>query len=156
MTRRRAFSLIEAIAAIVVLSIAVPSTMAVLVDSSRANADAVNTTRASALASLVLEQVLADASSESPALGFAAFADANAYLTTATTGLNDRIAASVAPYQAVGMTYLVTIGDLADNTGAVTGNPALDLFRLVTVTVTFPTSRGSSNLNAAVLVADLS
>lgn len=141
---RRAFTLIEAVVVVVVLTISVPPTVAWLNQSAGRRADAVNTIRATTLSTCVLEQILADASSTSPGRGFAAFANAATYLNTPTTGLRARITSQTQPYQTLGITYAVTIGPLVDRTGVVNPTPANNIFRRITVSVTFPRSDGPS------------
>ena len=87
----RAFTLLEAIIVVLVLALSVPPTVAWLGDSAARRADSVNAVRASALATTVMETILADASSTSPSLGFGAFANSAAYLDTASTGLRARL-----------------------------------------------------------------
>lgn len=141
---RRAFTLVESLAVIIVLSIAIPPAVSMMVDSAGAQSDAVMQARATWFASALLEQVMADVNSDAPGLGFAALDDTDAYLTTATTGFNDRNAALVASYNAMGLTHDFLFGDLADATGAVTGDADQDVFRTVTAEVTWTDMSGAS------------
>lgn len=141
---RRGFSLIEAVVIIVVLAIAVPATVTMMTAAGNRQADAVQITRATTLATLVMENVLADAASKSAGLGFAGFANANAYLNTAPTGLRNRISGVTAAYAAAGLTYDVTIGPLTNGSGVTTGVAAADIFRTVTVTVSFQAADGTA------------
>ena len=84
---RRAFTLIEAIIAMVVLSIAVPATLALIHDATVARAETTTSTRAAWLGSMLIEQILADVASDDPQLGMDALADDEAYLNDADTGL---------------------------------------------------------------------
>ena len=101
-------------------------------------------TRATALATCVMEHVLADVASKSPGLGFGALSNSNAYLNTAVTGLVPRLAAFTSPYTAMGFSYSVTIGPLVDKTGVASGVSAFDVYRTVIVGVTFPGADGTS------------
>lgn len=134
---RRGFSLLEAIIVILVLAVSVPSTVAWLGEAAARRADAVNAVRASTLATTVMESIMADASSTDPGLGFAAFANAAAYLDAPTTGLRSRLASLTAPAEALGFSYDVTISALVDSTGTVNPDSAQNLFRKVTVTVEY-------------------
>jgi prepilin-type N-terminal cleavage/methylation domain-containing protein len=133
---RRAFSLLECVVVVLLLAIAVPTTAMFLDQRAAQRADAVQALRASTLAQGVLEHVLADAASNSPGLGFAAFADTNAYLNTPTTGLYARIDSMLGFYQSVGLTCEVSISSPVSISGSATGVPANDIFRVVTVRVT--------------------
>ena len=142
MTRRhaRGFSLIESIVIIIVLAIAVPPSLQLLDSAAASRADSINTTRATLLAMTVMEQVLADVYSADPSLGFDALADSDAYLNTAGTGLVDRIAVVTDTYAALGISYSVQIGPLAQADGTVSGDADLDIYREITVVVSFPSA----------------
>lgn len=133
---RRAFSLLECVVVVLLLAIAVPTTAMFLDQRAAQRADAVQALRASTLAQGVLEHVLADAASNAPGRGYDAFADANAYLNTPTTGLYSRIASMLDFYDDFGLTCQVTIGSPVSISGTATGVPANDIFRVVTVRVT--------------------
>lgn len=139
---RRAFTLIEAVVVVVVLAVSVPPTVAWLNDAAGRRADAVNSVRAAALATCVLENVLADASSSAAGLGFGAFANPPAYLDTPATGLRARLATQTQGLESIGFTYGVEIGPLVDSTGVVNAAPANNLFRRVRVTVSMPRAEG--------------
>jgi type II secretory pathway pseudopilin PulG len=141
--RRRAFTLIEAVVVILALGISLPTTLIWLAEANNRRADGVNQTRASALASLVMEHVLADVASRAAGRGFDALATPATYLNDATDGLTARLAAITSPYTTMGVTYSVSIGGLVSRSGAATGSPLQDLFRNVTVTVTFPGADGT-------------
>ncbi len=141
--RRRAFTLIEAVVVILALAISLPTTLVWLDDANVRRADAVHQVRATALATLVMEHVLADVASKSANLGFAALSNSNTYLSTASTGLYARLQTFTAPYTAIGINYTVTIGGLVDKTGSVSGNATFDVFRRVTVSVTFSGGDGT-------------
>jgi prepilin-type N-terminal cleavage/methylation domain-containing protein len=156
MRRRRAFTLVESLAVVVVLSVAIPPAVSMMTDSARAQVNSITQTRATWYATAVLEHVIADASSDDPVLGFAAMANSSAYLTTPTTGLNDRLGSISTYYAALGLTHTVTIGALSDATGTVTGNSSLDVFRTITVGVTWTTLKGDSRtLSIGCVVTDL-
>ena len=142
---------------ILVLALAVPPTIAFLDQSASARADAVNTTRATTLAQCVMENVLADASSTAPGLGYTAFADMATYRNTPTTGLRDRISPMTGLYTGMGMAYTVSASAPVSSSGTATGVIAQDIFRVVTVTVTFESAQQSMPLSIALsaLVTDL-
>lgn len=137
-SRVRAVALLEVVIVVVVLAIAIPPTLAWMMDASAQRADAVNTTRATVLATTVMEHIVADAYSSSTGRGMSAFASASTYLDTPSTGLKARLAGITAPYTAAGLSYSVTIGTLVNAAGVTTGDAAQDVVRPVTVTVTFP------------------
>ena len=142
----RAFTLIEAVVIVVILAIALPVTLTTLEEANQRRVDSVNTTRATALATCVMEHVLADVASRNASLGFAALANSSAYLNTAGTGLVPRLTAFTAPYTAMGFSYSVTIGSLVSKNGAASGVPANDVFRRVMVGVTFTGADGTARV----------
>lgn len=149
---RSAFTLIEAVISVIVLAIAVPPALDLLDSVAADRADAVNTTRAAMLAELVIESCLADCASSAPALGFAALEDEAAF----NAGLRDRLADIASPYLEVGMDYRVSVGPLVDRTGAVHADPAHNMFRVLTVTVTYPSASGDPfTLPVSLIVGDL-
>jgi hypothetical protein len=140
----------------VALGVSIPPTLVWLDESNMRRADSVSATRASALATGVMEHILADVSSEEAGLGFAALDNDAVYLDTAVTGLRARIGAMTGPYAAMGMNYTVTIGPLVNSAGAVSGLPVDDVFRVVTVSVTFSSMQGGTRtVNISSMVAEL-
>ena len=153
---RRAFSLLEVVAVVLILAIAVPPTVAVLQQRTTDRVNAVNTARATVLAQGVLENVLADAQSAATGQGYAAFANTNTYLNTAVTGLRARLTNLTQPYQNLGMTWDVSFSVPVSSTGTATGNSAQDLFRISTVSVQAPdASGGTLTVSISCLVTDL-
>lgn len=154
--QRRAFSLLESVVVVVMLSVAIPPTLVLMDNAARDRADQVTIARATALATGVLEQVIADTYSEDAALGFDALADPSVYLTTPGTGLLDRLDTMTSGYDALGITYTVGIGPLVSQDGAVSGVAQLDVFRLITVTVTLPSARETSlDMSVSAMVTQL-
>ncbi len=154
---RRAFTLMEALVVIIVLAIAVPPTVSFLNQSSAMRADAINTQRATTLAQGVMESVLADVNSTSTGLGYSALANMPSYLDTPTTGLRARITGMSGVYTGTGMSYSVSASGQVSSSGSATGNASQDVFRIVTVTVTYPSAQQSTNLSISLsaLVTDL-
>lgn len=141
---RTAFTLIEVVIAIVVLAIAVPPTLNLMDSSASGRVDAIQTTRATFLATIVLESILADMTSAEETLGFESLADADAYLNTPTTGLYARLESITEPYQSFGLTYTVEIGSLIDSSGLESEDDADNVFRTLTVFVVIPTASAST------------
>jgi hypothetical protein len=141
---RRAFTLIEAVVIVVVLAIALPTTLNWLDEANQRRVDSVNATRATALATCVMEHILGDVSSRNASLGFAALANSSTYLNTATTGLVARLTTFTSPYNTMGFAYTVTIGALVDRTGVTTGVATSDLYRIITVSVNFTGADGTA------------
>lgn len=154
MIRRRAYTLIETVAAVVVLAVAIPTVASMLADSAITRRDAVTATRATILARAALEHVLADLHSTTPGLGFGALADAPTYLTAPTAGLYKRLAPTVAVYEPLGMSLRMEVSGLVDTSGVVTGDIARDVCRDITAIVAFPPVRsGASECRVSVRVA---
>ncbi|MFZ4574431.1 MAG: prepilin-type N-terminal cleavage/methylation domain-containing protein [Phycisphaerales bacterium] len=153
---RAGFTLLEVVVVVIVLALAVPPALMFADQSSARRADAVNAMRATTLGTLVMESILADVASTRTGLGYAALAASGTYLDTPTTGLRARIASLQAPYAALGMTYAVSIGPEVDSTGTVSGTPANNVFRKVTVTVSYPAAtRASADITLAAMVSEL-
>ncbi|MCC6969454.1 MAG: hypothetical protein IT434_04460 [Phycisphaerales bacterium] len=155
--RRRASTLLECIVVVVVLALAVPPTLSWMAQASDERADQVNSIRAVTLAQGVIENIMADCMSTSAGLGFSALADSATYLDAPTTGLRARLAGVVSPYEALGYNYSVSIGASVDATGVVNADTTLNLFRIVTVTVSFPLADGTTAaMDIETVLADLS
>ena len=152
----RAFTLIEVVIAVIVLSIAVPPTLNLLESTSAGRVNAIFTTRATFLSTVVLETVLADMTSSQADLGFDALADSSTYLDTATTGLYARLETITQPFADVGLTYTVTIGELVASDGQVSQNASENIFRIVTVLVSFEGSDGSQlSMPTSIMVSEM-
>lgn len=139
---RTGLTLIEAIIAIVVLSLAVPTTVVMLRDAASVRADAIATTRATWLANAVVEQIIADAASRAAGLGLSAFDDPQTYLGDPDAGLRSRIAFVTLPYESMGFSYTINVGQPQSAAGDQTGSPEHDLYRAITVTVSWNSTRG--------------
>lgn len=135
-------TLLEAVAAVLVLSISVPPTLALLTDAASTRADSIATTRATLYAQAVMEQVIADVCSPDEALGFEALAEDTVY----NAGLDARLADIAAGYAPFRLTHAVVIGELADETGTPSGDAIADVYRRIRVEITFLTSGGSQTL----------
>ncbi len=149
-SNRRGFSLLEAIIVVLVLALSVPPTVVWLGESAARRVDSVNAVRASALATTVMESILADASSTAPSLGFGAFANSSTYLDSPTTGLRARISALTSPVESIGFSYGVTFSALVDSTGVVNADTSKNLFRKVTVTVSYGAASSTTPISLAV------
>ncbi|MFG0245830.1 MAG: prepilin-type N-terminal cleavage/methylation domain-containing protein [Phycisphaerales bacterium JB052] len=150
----RGFTLIEVVIAVIVLAISVPPTLNLMDSAASGRADAINTTRATLLATSVLETITADLSSNDPGLGFDALSDAGAYLDTANTGLKARLESTLEPYTSAGFTYSVSIGTLVSSDGTVSADADDNIFRIITVRVVFPSaSTASYELPISVMVS---
>lgn len=123
---------------VLVLAICVPPTLTWMQSCAERREDAVRLVRATTLAQTVMEQVLCDASNTD--VGSAAAA----YLDAPTTGLRARLAGVASLYTNAGYSYDVTFGDLCDAALTVTGVVTADLYRPVTVTVTYTSARGAT------------
>lgn len=135
---RRGASLIEAVAVVLVLAIAVPPTISMTLESANRRADAIAITRATTLASAVMDQILCDAVTDD--LG----ANVPAYLETPSTGLRARLAPVASIYTDQGFTFEVSMSGLMDRSLTASGDPARDLYRTVDVTVRYVDSTGAA------------
>jgi len=157
--RRRGVALIEAMTVVLILAIAIPPSVAMLMDAAGDRADAVNISRATTLCTAILETVAADAASTQPGLGPTAFDDLSTYLGDPGTGLTDRLAGVTDHYAPLGFTWSLdsdtlsglSAGDIATLGGA----DAVDRLRLITVTVSAPAARGGTlDIDASLIVGD--
>ncbi len=153
---RRAFTLIEVVIGVLILSIAVPPILNLMDSASAGRVDAINTTRATFLATTVLETVFADMTSTQETLGFSALVDSNAYLTTPTTGLYARLETIVLPYTNARLEYKVSIGALVSSDGTVSETTSENVFRVITVSVFIPSAtRASVLMPVSMMVSDM-
>ena len=140
--RRRGFTLIEAVIAMIVLSVAVPATLALVHDATVVRAESAMSTRASWLGSMLCEQILADVASASPELGMTALEDDRVYLDDPDTGLFARLGSAMQDYVDQGLEAAVQIGPLVSQSLSPTGEADQDIYREVVVTVSWNTVRG--------------
>ncbi len=155
-SRLRGFTLIEVVTMVMVLAIAVPPTLELLMSTSASRANVINTARATMLASNILEGVLADVSSVDDTLGFEALVDANVYLSTPNTGFYERMSSVTQSYSELGMTYSITIGELVGADGLVSLESNKNVFRTVTVQVSYPSADGAAyTLPVSIMVSTL-
>ncbi len=153
---RRGLTLIEVVTMVLVLAIAVPPTLEIMMSNSASRANVINTARASMLASNVLEGILADVTSSDESLGFDALENANAYLTTPTTGFYSRMSLATQSYESLGLSYSVTISVLVGADGLVSETESENVFRTITVRVSYPSADGAAyTLPVALMVSSL-
>lgn len=153
MTARRGFSLVESVVVIIVVSLLIPPSVSMLQSAQASRIDATNTVRASVLAGAVMEQVLADASSPSSSLGMAALAAPTTYTDTATTGLKARLSAVTSAYQANGLTWSLGVGSLVAASGTADADASKNIYRRVTVTVTWNPARSGAGARSYALTS---
>ncbi len=150
--RHHAFTLIEAVICVVVLGLAVPPTLELLGSAAADRADAVNTERATSFAQSILESALADVASRHSGLGFESLTDAAAF----ETGFRARNSALIAAYAEIGMSFQLDIGPLVDRTGASGIDQDDNIFRVITVTVSYPSASGDDHsMPVAIMVGAL-
>lgn len=145
--------MVEAVLVVVVIALAVPVTLRALDEAGRSARHAARVERASTFAGAIMETVTADA--HSPLIGFNGIS-APEYLSDPAAGLDTRIVPLVELYAADGLTHELEIGEASDADGSVTGDPARDVFRAVTVRVSWTDTRGQeSAVEMTTLVGDL-
>jgi type II secretory pathway pseudopilin PulG len=152
---RRALTLIELVVVIVAIAIATPPALNALDAAVARRTDRALSTFAATLAGSVIDQVMADVCSDAPGLGFTVLNDPATYID-GSSGLRARLASVTQPYIDRGLSFSLTIGPLTAYDGSTTGDSAQDVFRLVTVSVTIPSSNSPpATLRAAVLLTDI-
>jgi hypothetical protein len=142
MNQRRGTTLIEAVAAVLVLAIAVPPTMMLLADASGSRAEGVSVTRALFYGQAVLEQVIADNASGEAMLTVAAMEDVVDY----SERLSERLVAVLGVYQDAGLSHSLAVGPLMNFDGVSSGDSATDVYRVVRVEVEYPAANGLGTL----------
>lgn len=148
----RGLTLIESVAAVIVLAIAVPPTLSMLQTVEGRRVDSIGVTRATLYAQAVMEQIIADVASQEPGMGFSALADSVIY----SDSLDSRLASIDEVYAGVGLSRTLLIGPLSDAEGVVNGDPAADKFRRVQVEVTFATHDGYETLPITHMLTEIS
>ncbi len=138
---RRGVTLVEVMALVIVVAIAVPPIAAISVSSSRALVEERRTFHTAWLASAVLEQIVADAGTGDEGLDLEAMGDA-AYLDNGTSGLRVRMDSVATDLLAGGLAYEVVFGLPRDATGALIDVNDSAATRLVTVTVSYTNELG--------------
>jgi hypothetical protein len=152
---RVGITLIECVAAIALLAAALPPTLTLVQDASESRLETMQIERATWYATALLEHISADVASEAAGLGFDALANANTYLNTASTGLFDRTQTLDTLYAPLNLSANVSISGLVSANGTSTGNVALDVYRTVTTTISWPRRGGTGSLSLSRLVSDL-
>lgn len=137
----RGVTLVEVLALLIIVAIAVPPLAALSASSSRALAQERRYFHSAWLATAVLEQISADGLSGQPGMTLEAMGDA-AYLTTPGTGLRDRLVGVASAYENEGMTYEVTFGPLRDASGAAVAAESRAATRVVTVEIVYMSHDG--------------
>ncbi|MGP1347315.1 MAG: type II secretion system protein [Phycisphaerales bacterium] len=135
--RRAGFSLVELIAVIAVLALMVPTALSMLESAARQRTGASKALVATSFAASIGEHIIADMHAGDPAIGFEALDDMNAYLNDPNTGLRTRLAWLIGHHATLGYELDIEIGALMSADGTATGDPDLDLFRRLTVVVSW-------------------
>jgi len=153
---QRGFTLMEAVATLVILSIATPPAVTMLQESAGARQDATLAMRGRWLAIATLEQVLADVHSDSAGRGFDALEDSASYLEDGSDGLYARMDETRQFYSSFGVTCDVQISQLVGFDGVESGEPDQDVYRYVQVVATWTRSDGEqAEASVGGLVTDL-
>lgn len=143
-SKPRAFSLVEALAVVIMVAVAVPPMASVAWSHARASGDAARRHAAVHLAVGVLETIIADGESAAPDLGFSGFARID-YLDAPINGLRTRLDDMTEPATSKGITYEIEISEPFDSAG----DPALPTealaMRLITVTASWRNTDGRAS-----------
>lgn len=154
--RHRAFTLLEALATIIVLSIATPPAVSMLQEAAGVRRDAAAASRGHWLAVATLEHIIADMHSDAEGRGFEALNDPQAYLNDQDDGLYARMADTRAFYAQRGVECAVEISGLVGHDGLASGDPELDVYRYIRVIASWTGARGgAAEASVGALVTDL-
>ena len=149
---RRAFSLVEGLVSIVVLSIAVPVSVMMMSDASSARASSLQRERAVHLMRLLRNEIVADVAAPSHGLGIAVFEDVDAY----EDDLRARIATRVATYEELGYAWSIDAGAFVGPRGVFSGVPETNIYRPVTLTVEWTDARnGAESLGVTLYLTEV-
>lgn len=140
---RRAFSLFEALAVVIMVAIAIPPMAAIAQVRADAVTDAARRHAALHLAVGITEAVLADSESTAPQLGFEGLARAD-YMDAPVNGLRIRLKDMADPATTLGITYDLTIGPSLDVKGKPAAFDAPSALRLITVTASWTSASGKA------------
>ncbi len=138
---RRGVTLVEIMALVIVVAVAVPPIAALSSSSSRALVEERRSFHTAWLATAVLEQIIADASSGDESMSLEAMGDP-AYLDAGDGGLRARLATVTDAYEDQGMTYEVSFGLVRDAEGNAIDADDRAATRLVTVEVLYTNGLG--------------
>jgi len=138
---RRGVTLVEIMALLIVVAVAVPPIAALSASSSRALVEERRSFHTAWLATAVLEQIIADASSGEEPMSLDAMGD-QAYLDDGATGLRARLASITDSYENDGMTYEVTFGLVRDAEGNAIDADDRAATRVVTVEILYTNELG--------------
>lgn len=134
---RRGTTLIEAVVVVVVLALAVPPVLSFASRAADTRAEAITVTRANMLASIVMEQILADS------VTIDVGGSAN-YVDQAGTGLRARLASQTSAYAALGLEYAVQFSGPVGPALTASAVSAENIYRTVSVVVTYQNLAGES------------
>lgn len=152
-TSRRGAMLIEAVVVVVLIGLSVPPLLSVVSEAAESRADTVRAAEATMLAQGVMEQILADVYVRG--IGVSVLDDAETYVDGAGEGLRSRMAWMLEPAAERRFAVDVRIGSPVGPMGFPTGDADRDVFRIVTVGVSFTSTRGQSELSISSMVTDL-
>lgn len=133
---RRGTTLIEAVIVVIILAVSVPPTVSWLLRAADRRSDAILVTRATTLASTVLDQIMSDST--------ASDIGSSATYVDGSGGLRSRLATLTQADTAGGLTYTVQFGAASNQNLVVSPTSTTNLYRTVTVTVAFTDSAGVS------------
>ncbi|MFG0258194.1 MAG: hypothetical protein ACF8GE_09860 [Phycisphaerales bacterium JB043] len=154
MSTRRAITLVECVASIALLAAALPPTLSLLHDATDARTEAMQVERATWYATALLESIAADVGSASAGLGFEALDNDSTYINDASSGLLVRTQDIGNLYGGTDLSATVDISAKVSADGTATGDTNLDVFRMATVTISWPRHDGTGSLALSRLVSD--
>ena len=131
------FSLVELIAVIAVLAVMVPTALSMLESAARERTGASKALVATSFAASVGEHIIADMHAGDPGIGFEALGDADAYTNDPDTGLRTRLVWLIGHHEALGYELELEVGPLMSAGGTPTGDPEFDLFRRITIVISW-------------------
>ena len=149
---RAGFTLIEGVVAMVILSMAVPVSVVMMSDASSAAAASLQRERAVALLAVIRTEIVADVAAPSEGLGVILLDDPEEYDDV----LRPRIAQITQPYEDLGLTWALDIGERVGPNGVHAIDPLRNIYYPVTLTVSWTDARqGSTNLDLTIYLAEI-
>lgn len=139
--RRRSFTLVETVAAVVIMAVAIPPMMWAIHEAQIRRVDSVLSSRARWLATTKLEDIIADRHSQSGSRGYTFLYEANPEYADEATG-------TITGYPQFSRSVAFNV------TGPPPAFAAGSGYKHVTVTVGWTGSRGASNMAVSTIVTD--
>lgn len=149
--KRRGFTLIEGVTAVIVLSLALPITVTMLSDATTARVASVQRERVTLLVDLLRGSVVADGAAISDGYGLSGIQQ-----PSYETDLRARLAPLTQPYEDAGLAWSLSTAALVGPRSVVEADADLNAYLPVTITVSWPDPReGTRTFSVTLYIAEV-